>query len=181
MFKSIWQRRRNLYPLIEDDLIPANKSTHVLSKAIAYAVAFCFVLQAPVLQANVDKASPFQVYFSTADKYGSPYKDAKTQFDCSDKIYTVLELEDYEIGRHQLSVTWQDPEANTREKTTYPFSFRGKKIRLWSWLTLSRATGAAMIQWIDPAAGLEEFIGEWSVEVRINDKLLKRDQFQVSC
>ena len=162
-------------------MIFSKKSAQALPKAIAYAVAFCFVVQLPIAQANKEQASPYHVYFSTADKYGSPRTEAKTEFDCSDKIYTVLELDDYAVGRHQLSVTWRDPEANTREKTTYPFSYRGKKVRLWSWLTLSRATGAAMIQWIDPAAGLEEFIGEWDVEVRINDKLEKRDQFQISC
>ena len=156
---------------------------NVFFKAIVSAVAFCVALIAPMTQAKVNKpqAEPFKIYFSTADQHGSPNKEGKTVFDCSDKIYTVLELDDFSVGRHQLSVTWRDPETNTREKTSYPFSYRGKKIRLWSWLTLSRGTGAAMFQWIDPAAGLEEFIGEWNVEVRVNDKLLKRDQFQVNC
>lgn len=141
-----------------------------------------FIWHTPSIYADAkSNSSAFEVYFSTADQFGSPQKEPKTIFDCSDKIFTVLELEDYAIGRHQLSVTWRDPETNTREQTSYPFSFRGKKLRLWSWLSLSRATGAAMFQWVDPAAGLEEFIGEWSVEVKINDKLLTRNQFQVNC
>ena len=155
-------------------------------------MAFLFVWLTQTVLAKTDSVDPtlvgtksntqaFQVYFSTADKFGSPQQEAKTVFDCNDKIYAVLELEDYAIGRHQLSVTWRDPETNTREQTSYPFNFRGKKLRLWAWLSLSRATGAAMLQWIDPAAGLEEFIGEWNVEVRINDKLLTRNQFQVNC
>lgn len=130
--------------------------------------------------ANVAKPQN-RVYFSLADEYGRPTGDRKSQFDCNDKIYTVVELEDISRGRHDTAVRWIDPSDTTREHTRYPFNVQQKPTRIWAWLSLSRATGAGMLQWVNPAAGLEEFIGPWSIEVRIDGKLLSSQSFEVNC
>jgi hypothetical protein len=38
-----------------------------------------------------------------------------------------------------------------------------------------------MLQFINPAAGMEEFVGEWNVEVSLNDKRIGNDRFLVLC
>lgn len=103
------------------------------------------------------------------------------QFDCSDKIYTVVELGKFPKGKHQVSVRWIDPHDETRENTRYQFHVHGEQTRIWAWLSLSRGVGAGMLQWIDPSAGLEDFIGPWTVHVMIDGKRLGGGKFEVSC
>ena len=122
------------------------------------------------------------VYQALPDESGAPLREARKEFECTDKIFTIIELENFEVGQHQLSVRWIDPSGQQREHTQYPFYVRGpEEHRLWAWLLLSRATGAAMLTFINPAAGLEEFIGEWTVEVRVSNKLLDTSEFLVVC
>ncbi len=123
----------------------------------------------------------YKVYLSDADEHGFPKTDKKDVFECTEKIYSVLELSDYPVGTYQLSVDWIDPALDVRERTEYEFRVRESETRLWAWLTLSRATGASLLQWIDPAAGLEEFIGDWKIEVSVNDRKLASSDFQVVC
>jgi len=122
-----------------------------------------------------------KVYLSDADEHGFPKKDKKEVFECTEKIYSVLELSDYPVGTYQLSVAWIDPALDVRERTEYEFRVRESETRLWAWLTLSRATGASLLQWINPAAGLEEFVGGWKIEVSVNDQKLASSDFQVVC
>lgn len=120
-------------------------------------------------------------YFSLSDQHGFPLTEEKTNFDCEDKIYTVVTLNTYPKGRHDLSVRWKDPSGETRETTNYPFYIRENETRLWAWLSLRRATGASLLQWINPAAGLEEFVGPWTVDVHIDNKKIDSKQFEVLC
>ena len=131
-------------------------------------------------QSGKDKQSA-NIYFSVADQFDAPLSEPQTNFDCTQKIFTVIELSEFPHGRHDLSVIWRDPSEKAREKTEYPFTVRSSQTRLWAWLSLSRAAGAGMLQWIDPAAGLEEFIGIWKVEVKVNGKIIDSKEFEVSC
>ncbi len=120
--------------------------------------------------------------FALPDKHGFPNQEPKTHFDCSDKIYSVTEVSGLSKGRHVVSFEWIDPSSDLRENTTYDFYVRDEaSTKLWAWLELSRASGAGMLQWLNPAAGLEEFIGQWDVNIIINDKKYKSSSFEVSC
>jgi len=158
--------------------LPKNKY-----KAIAIAMAFLFLASTGSAQdQNTEPVGSLHaVYFSLADKFDVPGKEPQQIFDCSDKIFTVLELVDFPKGQHQISVRWFDPVDSAREHTQYAFNVREKNTRLWAWLSLSRATGAGMLQFINPSAGLDEFIGIWKVEVRVNNTLLDSQNFEVSC
>lgn len=129
----------------------------------------------------VNKEPQSTVYYALADEFNAPLKEAITDFDCTDKIFTVIELNDYPKGKYQLSVRWLDPTDGQREHTKYEFHINQKEVRLWAWLSLSRAQGAGMLTWINPAAGLEEFVGPWTVEVRVDDKKISDGTFEVSC
>ena len=132
------------------------------------------------LPASAPKAAQ-QVYFTLADQHGFPKAESLTNFDCSDKIYIVVELSDYPPGRHELSIRWIDPADTLREQTQYPFHVREPTTRLWAWLSLGRAQGAGMLQWLNPAAGLVEFIGPWTTEVRIDNRKIAGPEFIVTC
>ena len=165
-------------------------SSFKISKAIAVAMAFLFLQAAPQSTAqsmpldqkpqHKEKKSS-NVYVTLANEVGIPLEEAMNEFDCSDKIYSVVELINFPKGRHELSVLWIDPTGTSRENTQYPFHINQKEAKLWAWLVLSRASGAGMLQWLNPAAGLEEFIGPWELEVRIDGKKIATMGFEVSC
>lgn len=120
--------------------------------------------------------------FALPDQHGSPMKESQKHFDCLDKIYAATNLSNLEKGKHDIEFRWTDPSGDPRESTQYAFYITDEpKAKLWAWLELSRAKGAAMIQWINPAAGLEEFIGVWHVELFVDGKSLQKGEFEVSC
>lgn len=147
--------------------------------SMVFLLAHTSVLQ-PASATEKRKASA-KVYFSLGDKYELPLKEEKLNFDCSDKIFTVVELNHLPKTKYDISIVWKDPSNIERERTEFPFTVARAETRLWSWLSLSPANGAAMIQWVNPAAGLEEFIGPWTVEVRINNKKISTKHFEVIC
>jgi hypothetical protein len=122
-----------------------------------------------------------KVYLAVADEHDRPLSLAKTSFDCSEKIFAVAELKGFPKGKHEFSVRWIDPADTTREHTRYPFHVTQDSTRLWSWLSLKRGAGAGMLQWLDPSAGLEEFIGPWTVEIEVDGKRLESLTMEVNC
>jgi len=166
-------------------------ANHLVFKAVIYMMAFLLHIESAHSQIDLNQTntksseliSAHKIYFSLADEHGFPNITPMHEFDCTDKIYTVLELKHYSVDRYELSILWIDPAGTSREHTKYPFNVRDIKntTRLWAWLSMTRATGAGLLQWLDPSAGLEEFIGPWTVEVRINNKKVETKQFEVSC
>ena len=152
-------------------------------KATLLTVAFLCLSAPQIRTASADQQSKAssKVYFTLGDQHEFPLTVQKQSFDCSDKIFTVVELSDLPKATYHLAIVWSDPSDIERERTEYPFTVSAEKTRLWSWLSLSRAQGAAMIQWINPAAGLEEFVGPWTVEVRIDNRQIATKNFEVIC
>jgi len=122
-----------------------------------------------------------KIYFALANEYDLPLNNERKHFSCSDKVFSVVELNNLPKTKYKLSFTWIDPNGNERERTEFPFTVTQAKTRLWSWLSLSASDGASMIQWINPAAGLEEFIGLWNVEIRVNGREISTQSFEVIC
>ncbi len=102
-------------------------------------------------------------------------------FDCDQKIYAVLHFHHFPKKLYQIEVNWIDPYDKKRETTKIPFYVSGLDNYSWSSLALHRSVGAGMLQWINPAAGMEEFIGKWSLEVMLDGKTNQRIEFEVVC
>jgi hypothetical protein len=152
-------------------------------KSIVFTMA-CLCAYGLLVSASIaaeQKKPSSEVYFTVGDQYEYPLTEQRTSFGCSDKIFTVIELEYLPKSKYDLAIVWIDPSKTERERTEYPFDVIADQTRLWSWLRLVPAKGAAMIQWINPAAGLEEFVGPWTVEVRINNQKIASKNFEVIC
>ncbi len=120
--------------------------------------------------------------FSLSDQHGAPLDQSKENFDCSDKIYAVTNLHGFDKGKHAIEFRWSEPNGETRERTQYDFFVREEpNVKLWAWLELTRGQGAAMFQWLNPAAGLEEFIGQWSVDLLVDGEKVASNRFEVTC
>jgi len=151
-------------------------------KATALLVAFLCLISFGATKSNAKNTPNAHVYYSLGDENKAPLTKSQTDFSCTDQIFTVAELSNYPKGKYQLSIRWIDPSDNVRENTRYPFDVTSSRItKLWAWLTLSRAKGAGILAWMNPAAGLEEFVGEWTVEVQVDNKVVNTGSFIVSC
>ena len=127
------------------------------------------------------EANSSSFYLALGDELDRPRSQAKHSFGCADKIFAVAELNHFPKGKHEFSVRWVDPADITREHTRYPFHIHKDVTRLWSWLSLRRGAGAGMLQWLDPSAGLEEFIGPWTVKVTVDGKQLAELTMEINC
>jgi len=135
-----------------------------------------------VSAAASDVSPPSHKIYFTADARGSvPGTDAAKKFTCNDQVFTVLEASHYPKDDYDVVVTWTDPAGRERERTNYQFVPRAKTTRVWSWLRLHRGAGAAVMSVFDSSAGLAGFVGEWTVQVAVNGKLLEKNTFEVLC
>ncbi len=129
----------------------------------------------------VAAAPPARIYFTATETNGVPKNEPTVEFSCSDKIYTVVEFQNLSREPHEIEVIWRDPNGKTREHTRYPFVSVGETDRVWAWLRLHRPTGANILSVIDSTAGMKEFIGEWSVKVILDSRLVGKNRFNVLC
>ncbi len=126
-------------------------------------------------------APSHRAYLTAAETDGIPQDQPASDFACQDKIYAVIELKDYPKAKHTLEAVWRDPHRKDRERTRYPFWVSRAQERIWVWLKLHRPPEAALVQFVDPAAGMEEFIGDWELRLFLDDQPLDQLKFNVGC
>lgn len=123
----------------------------------------------------------YKVYMTTQAKDGVPLNLPGTDFSCTDTIYAVIEISNLDKTKHQLDATWRDPSGRDRERTRYPFWVRRDKERIWVWLKLHSSPEAALVRWANPSAGMEEFIGEWELDLLVDGNSIGKQTFKVLC
>jgi len=105
----------------------------------------------------------------------------QTSFGCEDKIYAVIQFTNHSPKLHQIEIEWTDPHGEVRELNNFPYFISGEIAHAWASLSLYRSVGAGMLQWINPAAGMEEFIGNWTLSVKVGDIIHENITFEVLC
>ena len=157
-------------------------SCTVVIRVITLMVMTLFFTQPSIANETGASKSENRLFFSLGNDRGLPDEAPLNEFDCSDKVYAVMNLEQIEPGkRHHLAFFWYSPDEELRELTEFPIFTRNSNVKQWAWLKLHRAFGASMLQLLNPAAGMEEFIGDWRVEVKINNELIANKTFKVIC
>lgn len=123
----------------------------------------------------------FTVYVTTEVEDQQPVRKDDVQFfDCSDRIYVVVEASGLTPGKHQMTVRWINPAEAQQERTDYAFT-SGSHARIWAWLQLSGPTGSVLGRLFDSSFGMEEFIGEWTARTYIDDDSVAASQFNILC
>ncbi len=130
---------------------------------------------------TVLSASPHNVYLTASESEGIPVQQPATEFSCSDKIYAVIELSGLSREMHKLDAVWRDPQGKDREFTEYEFQANNDSERIWVWLKLHRPAEAALVSFINPSAGMDEFIGKWELHLAIDNEPLETKSFSVLC
>ena len=135
-----------------------------------------------VLVATTSPAAPqHNVYLTAEATDGVPGTSAVSEFGCTDTIYAVVELNGASKAKHYIEAVWRDPAGKDRERTRYPFWVSREQERIWVWLKLHRPTEAALVQFLNPSAGMDEFIGEWEIHLFLDDQPLTVRKFKVIC
>ena len=156
--------------------IVAREFYRLLALACVFAIATSVFAQQSL-------SSRTQIYTTNAQENNRPKPASYGEFDCSDKIYTVVTAQGLTPGKHQIEVRWVDANDEQRELTNFEFfsSKNQASTTVWAWLLLHRARGAGMLKLINPAAGYEDSIGPWKVKVFIDGEFAGDGGFTVSC
>ena len=125
--------------------------------------------------------SPHNVYLTATESEGIPVQQPATEFSCSDKIFAVIELSGLSKDKHKLDAVWRDPQGKDREFTEYEFQAHNNNERIWVWLKLHRPAEAALVSFINPSAGMDEFIGQWELRLAIDNEPFETKSFNVLC
>jgi len=121
------------------------------------------------------------IYLTASEQAGIPQAQPATQFSCADKIYAVIEVAGLSHDTHRLDAIWRDPHGKDREHTKYEFMVHGDLERIWVWLKLHKSAEAAFVSFLNPSAGMDEFIGEWELHLSIDDDPIDKKSFSVMC
>ena len=121
--------------------------------------------------------STSEVFLSTNPK-SEPQEGS---FNCDDQIYLAIKFANHDPKLHQINISWKDPNDEERENNSFPFFVTKNESLAWASLKLHRSVGAGMLQWVNPAAGMEEFIGTWTVDVSVGDIVKESLNFEVLC
>ena len=150
-----------------------------------HCLKFCllniFAIAALIASPAVWSLASHHVYLTASEQEGIPQSDAHTEFSCNDKIFAVIDVAGLSHEKHKLNAVWRDPRGKDREHTEYEFNVYNQHERIWVWLKLHRSTEAALVSFLNPSAGMEEFIGEWELHLSIDNKPMDTKSFSVIC
>lgn len=102
-----------------------------------------------------------------------------SKFDCRQKIYVYIQWERLKQREHFLEAEWINPKGKLQEHTFY--KFKGDEKESWLMLKLNGEGGSKLMKSFDPTFGYEDFIGFWSVNIYLDDKLIETKSFFVAC
>ena len=143
--------------------------------------SICVIAVFVVTSPAVFSAANHNIYLTAAEVDEIPKAEPATEFSCSDKIYAVLELRGLSKENHQLDALWRDPQGKDREHTEYEFQVQSDMQRIWVWLKLHRPPEAALVSFMNPSAGMDEFIGTWELRLIIDGETIEKKSFSILC
>ena len=152
---------------------------------IFYRALLLISLSLPLIPAFA--ADTYKIYLTAEENQGVPLNEPTDDFSCSDKIFAVLDVKDPELDdsnttqKHTLEALWRDPNGEDREHTEYEFNVVNGQARVWVWLKLSRSAEAALVQFVNPSAGMDAFIGTWELRLFIDGEQIDKRNFEVLC
>lgn len=101
------------------------------------------------------------------------------EFSCLDTIFMFLEL-NIPAGNHTLLAKWSNTESEQRENQIYKFKLAEGCPKYPFWVTLNFKIDDYDLL-VGPGLENIEFVGNWQVEVYLNENLLVKKEFRVNC
>ncbi len=119
--------------------------------------------------------------FSAEHTNGIPVNTDQQSFNCSDQIYSIISASNLSDEPVQANIIWRNPAGQIQEQTPVNlFPVEGNAFG-WAWLKLHKATGAALLSFVDDSIGMDDFIGDWHIELHIDNRKVASGNFNVLC
>jgi hypothetical protein len=134
--------------------------------------------------ADAKASAPARIYFTHGESSaGVPNADAEESFDCSQKIYAVVEAKGLQKGKRRIQVLWYNPRGRKQEHTDFEAYATGNQDRFWAWLVLHRPDSGIVDRVLlqDRTSGMEDFLGTWTVKAYVDGLLVGKGSFKVFC
>lgn len=110
----------------------------------------------------------------------STHRTAQNTFDCKSRIHVVLEGVRTK-GSHVLEAYWVSPDGTREQFSRQEFRVNSVPVDAWVWLKLQPGFGGKMLASIDSGAGMDGYIGSWTVKVYLDEHLIDEQGFFVVC
>lgn len=120
--------------------------------------------------------------FSSSMAAEIDFRSEKSVYDCSDRIELGLSFSELLDNEKMVLIRWVSPQGRTQD--SHSFALDGiinGDASANIWLELSRSKGSGVFSFIDPGAGMSDFIGNWFTEVNINGVPVGTFDFIVDC
>jgi len=105
----------------------------------------------------------------------------KDIYDCSDDIIASVDLDASESGKLGM-VQWIRPDGRTQEAFSFTVpNSTDRNLSMNAWISLTPAQGASIFHGFDSSLGYADFIGYWTVELKIDGKKVTKNQFTIDC
>ncbi len=108
-------------------------------------------------------------------------RNLRDKFDCGERIYGVFRLSNLENGERHIATQWKSPggKVERTNKRRIRISSDDQFVFLSAFIEFASANSLSSI--IDPASGIEPYIGQWTVDVIVDKNRIKSGHFQVLC
>ena len=141
------------------------------------AILLCLV----ALPGLGDNHPDYKLSFSAQQTSGIPVQSNETKFDCSNQIYTIVNASNIGDEPVNVEIIWRNPYGQIQEKTPVSlYPVEGKALG-WAWLKLHKSTGATLFSFLDDSIGMDNFIGDWEIELLLDNEKIAEGRFNVLC
>ena len=152
-----------------------------MSAQHTFIAAVIFIATVVASPLSADNDEQYSISFSSQHNNGLPILTDESKFDCSDQIYAIVNASKLDDTPIKATLFWKNPNGEIQEKTPvnlYPVE--GKALG-WAWLKLHKSTGASLLSFMDDSIGMDEFIGDWQIELLIDNHRVADNSFNVLC
>jgi len=138
----------------------------------------CSFLLPGKTQASPDDSKPASQAFSHYLSRDEKGMEKSQTFTLSDKVYLHIQFSHLPKGNHRLKALWFSPKGKLQEKTDFPISLsQSQSYQAYLWLSFESRGWLSKLQ--SRSLSMPEFMGEWRVELYLNQQKLLEDRFSV--
>ncbi|RPH38925.1 MAG: hypothetical protein EHM86_08695 [Desulfobulbaceae bacterium] len=108
-----------------------------------------------------------------------PFNNDQYRFIPTDRIYLVLDLENLEAGRHQISASWINPDGKTISRADHSIDLESPASRHRSYFWLELMKNGAFTEMITGKEYKGNIYGRWHVQIHLDDQHIAEKSFNM--
>lgn len=108
-----------------------------------------------------------------------PFNNDQYRFIPTDRIYIVLDFENLEAGRHQVSASWINPDGKTISRADHSIDLEAAASRHRSYFWLELMKNGAFTEMITGKEYKGNIYGRWHVQIHLDDQHIAEKSFNM--